>query len=63
MLRKGSSAAKLDQGAFTKWEKGQLSTEEALKIFRINNGIGERETIHESEFIMFLESLGYRRHF
>lgn len=55
------SARTKDTKIFNQYMRGEISAKECIAQFRKNNGITERFTIIEDEFIEWLWSLGYRR--
>ena len=59
MLKSGDDKARSDKCTFNAWEKKQLSDASALDRFKQNNMIGC--SISTSDFVYWLESLGYRK--
>ena len=55
------SAIAKDTKIFNQYMRGEIEIKECISRFRKNNGIPERFTIIEDEFIEWLWSLGYRR--
>lgn len=51
--------AAFDTALFNQWEKKEISTKEAIKRFKYNNEMDIEIT--ESEFVEWLNSLGYWR--
>ena len=56
-----TSARHYDKTTFTKWENGEITTDECIKQFRLHNGITERMPILKDDFITWLAGLGYIR--
>lgn len=59
MLMSGDDKATSDKGTFNAWEEKQITDEMALERFKKNNKI--EESISTSDFVYWLESLGYRK--
>lgn len=53
------NAAMNDQSVFNKWRDGSIATETAISMFKKNNKI--KDDIHNLEFVLWLNSLGYVR--
>lgn len=61
LCKKSDKAVSRDIKIFSRWAKGEISTEEAIIEFKISNRC-EREEITEDAFVLWLESLGWKRH-
>ncbi len=48
-----------DKNLFKKWESKQITTNEAIRDFKINNNI--EEEIGETEFVLWMNSIGWSR--
>lgn len=57
-----SYAIENDKTIFNKWEKGLITTDECISLFRIHNDVNERMPIIRDEFVEWLNSLGYKRY-
>lgn len=59
MLKSGDDKVISDKCTFHAWEENQISDEMALERFKKNNTIGC--SISTSDFVYWLESLGYKK--
>ena len=50
-----------DKAAFTAWEDGRCTTDQAITRMKVNNNIPNYMIIDREEFRQWLNSLGYRR--
>lgn len=61
LLNPRTQARSQDISTFTKYEKGLITVEEAIKQFKRNNKINKTVKIDEKEFIEFLNGIGYKQ--
>lgn len=50
-----------DRKLFNDWMTRKVSTEEAIAIFKSNNKMNEFDIINDSDFEVWMASLGYKR--
>lgn len=58
-LMRSDSAARADCTILKAWCAGGMSTAQAIRVFKKNNGIAF--DVEEDEFIKYVAGLGYRR--
>lgn len=59
MIRKSPEIVNMDKQLFEDWENGVIEIWEAIKLFKLNNGI--EDPIDSRDFESWLNSLGYWR--
>lgn len=61
LLLKTDKSATQDSIIFYRWERGEISTASCISLFRKHNMVGDRYDISQTEFELWLNSLGYIR--
>lgn len=54
-------SAHLDSAVFHAWERGEISTASCIRKFRENNEVRKDVDISQTEFEIWLNSIGFRR--